>query len=196
MTCHEYLKQVYRSALMKFHILKRLIGSLAIATSLGLMAAESARAGVANLPAIAYFCYMIDQQGVLIDLELVCDPNARLRAAAEAARAAEEAERRKLALERGEPVYCRFFTEMASRIENSEGDYVISVPTTCEVFRDSSGFQLWMQLKLNGSRILGEARETYSLVQAGDSFIFDAEFEGEFALNPAKQDLSVIYWVK
>ncbi len=177
---------------MKSHIGKWTASSVAISISLGLLTGPSAKAGLSNLPEIAYACYMINSQGVLINLELVCDPKARLRAAT----VAEDAERRKLALKRGEAVYCKFLTEAATLMETKDNKYKLSVPAICEVLKDANGLTLWMQLKENGNRILGETSKSHSLVQAGDTFIFDAEFFGEFALNPAIEDLSVIYLVR
>ncbi|MBU6230118.1 MAG: hypothetical protein KGQ93_10540 [Cyanobacteria bacterium REEB459] len=177
---------------MRFYMIKRLVGALTISVSLGLLTGPSAKAGLSTLPAIAYRCYMINAQGVLINLELVCDPNARLRAAA----AAKDAERRKRALKQGEAVYCNFLTEATTLTETKDSKYKLSVPAICEVLKDANGLTLWMQLKENGNRILGETSKSHSLVQAGDTFIFDAEFFGEFALNPAKEDLSVIYLVR
>jgi len=60
---------------MKSRIVKRLVTSLIASVSFGFLAAEGGMANLSNPSEIAYFCYMINEQGVLINLERMCQPN-------------------------------------------------------------------------------------------------------------------------
>ncbi len=65
---------------MKSRIVKQLVTSFGIAISLGFLTIERSMANLSNPPEVAYFCYMIDEQGVLINLERMCQPRPRLQA--------------------------------------------------------------------------------------------------------------------
>ncbi len=169
-----------------------LANSLFVALFFGL---DPAQASPKNYSSLDYYCYMVQQDGEVRDLELVCNPNALQEAAERAERAEATREAYNSAVNRGDPLFCSFLTENTSVSENpNTSDYIISVPTVCTAIQDTEGVSVWMQLRVDGTRILGETTESVSLLLSGDKFIFDAEFFGEFA--PSRGNVSILYRVR
>lgn len=169
--------------------MKKLLCSLAIASSLPL-AVVPASAQISAFPLVDLACYQIQESGLIVDLELVCNPDA-ISEAAEQAELEAEINR---AIASGAPAYCSFVEEGIRYFEDSDGRYKVAIPSVCTALEDLDNFTVFMQLK-QGNRILGETTKSLTMAIEGDSFTFDADFFGEFA--PAQlRNLRVLYRVQ
>ena len=149
-----------------------------------------ARADISNYPMVDHFCYMIDQDGTVINLDLVCNPDAP----EQAARNAELEARMQAAITDGNPMFCDFLLESATRDDSSvSAQSSIDIPVVCTALMDAEGVSIDMQLRANGNQLIGNAYETVGRVRADDQYTFSATFLGDYI--PPVRELEVEYFI-
>ena len=130
----------------------------------------------AETPTTDYYCYMVGQDGSLVDLETLCfEP--------------EEPEEPVEASGQGDlPISCNFLPEPEG-VEQSEGALNLAIPFTCEAEEDIAASNMTLRLVVNGEASGSALSQSMPALAEGETYDSVATFT---VADPPENPNSVI----